>query len=49
MTIICNDDGQLEVQHWPPLPIDDTIEILDILKVSYNYSIRFDSSSISYH
>ncbi|CAF0853162.1 unnamed protein product [Rotaria sp. Silwood1] len=31
MTIICDDDGEFQIQHWPPLPIDDTVAILKIL------------------
>lgn len=32
MTILCNDEGILHIEHWPPLPIDDSMEIQQILK-----------------
>ena len=34
MTIVCDNDGKFQIQHWPPLPIDDTVAILKILEVS---------------
>jgi hypothetical protein len=34
MTIVCDEDGKFQIQHWPPLPIDDSVAILQILKVS---------------
>jgi hypothetical protein len=33
MTIVCDDDGKFQIIHWPPLPIDDSIAILQILEV----------------
>lgn len=33
MTILCDEHGKLQIQHWPPLPIDDTISISKILEV----------------
>jgi len=33
MTISCDDEGIFHVDHWPPLPIDDTVEVQQILKV----------------
>ncbi|CAF5146362.1 unnamed protein product, partial [Rotaria magnacalcarata] len=32
MTILCDDDGKFQIQHWPPLPIDDTIAVSKILE-----------------
>ncbi|CAF1025919.1 unnamed protein product [Rotaria sordida] len=32
MTIVCDDDGKFQIQHWPPLPIDDTVAVLKILE-----------------
>ncbi len=37
MMIICDDNGKFQVQHWPPLPIDDSIAISQILEVSDLY------------
>ena len=33
MTILCDEDGKFEIQHWPPLCIDDTVAISKILEV----------------
>lgn len=33
MTILCDEQGTLQIQHWPPLPIDDTVAISQILEV----------------
>ncbi len=33
MTIVCDEDGKFQIQHWPPLPIDDSVVILQILDV----------------
>jgi hypothetical protein len=33
MTIVCDENGKFEIQHWPPLPIDDSVAILQILNV----------------
>jgi hypothetical protein len=33
MTIGCNEDGKFQIQHWPPLPVDDAVEVLQILEV----------------
>lgn len=33
MTIQCDEEGKLQIQHWPPLPIDDTVAISQILEV----------------
>ncbi|CAF3486334.1 unnamed protein product [Rotaria socialis] len=32
MTILCDNDGKFQIQHWPPLPIDDTIAVSKILE-----------------
>ncbi|CAF0747923.1 unnamed protein product [Adineta ricciae] len=32
MTIICDDEGKFQIQHWPPLPVDDSIAIMNILQ-----------------
>ncbi|CAF4191122.1 unnamed protein product [Rotaria sp. Silwood2] len=32
MTIICDDNGKYQIQHWPPLPIDDSVAILKVLE-----------------
>jgi len=33
MTIVCDDDGKFQIIHWPPLPVEDSIAILQILEV----------------
>lgn len=33
MTILCDEDGKFHIQHWPPLPVDDSVAVLEILKV----------------
>jgi len=33
MTIVCDDDGKFQIIHYPPLPIEDSIAILQILEV----------------
>jgi hypothetical protein len=33
MTIACNEEGKFQIQHWPPLPVDDSVAILEILEV----------------
>lgn len=33
MTIVCDDEGKFQIIHWPPLPIGDSIAILQILEV----------------
>ncbi len=33
MTIICDENGKFRIQHWPPLPVDDSVAILEILEV----------------
>jgi len=40
MTILCNEDGKLQIQHWPPLPIDDSVAIPQILEVRIVFSSR---------
>ncbi|UJR25327.1 hypothetical protein I4U23_006678 [Adineta vaga] len=32
MTIVCDDDGKFQIMHWPPLPIEDSVAILEILE-----------------
>ncbi|CAF2044531.1 unnamed protein product [Rotaria magnacalcarata] len=32
ITILCDDDGKFQISHWPPLPIEDSVAILDILE-----------------
>lgn len=34
LTILCDEDGRFQIEHWPPLPIDDCVEILQIFKVN---------------
>ena len=33
MTIVCDDDGKFQIIHWPPLPIEDSVAILQLLEV----------------
>jgi len=33
MTILCDNEGKFQIQHWPPLPIDDSVAILRIVEV----------------
>lgn len=33
MTIVCDDDGKFQIIHWPPLPVEDSVAILQILEV----------------
>jgi hypothetical protein len=33
MTIQCDNEGKFQIQHWPPLPIDDSVAILRIVQV----------------
>ena len=37
MTIICDDDGKFQIIHWPPLSIEDSVAILQILEVKLIY------------
>ena len=39
MTIICDDEGKFQIQHWPPLPVDDSIAIMNILQVRASFFI----------
>ncbi|CAF1028589.1 unnamed protein product [Rotaria sordida] len=32
MTILCDDDGKFQIIHWPPLPVEDSVAILQILE-----------------
>lgn len=32
MTIVCDDDGKFQIIHWPPLPIEDSVTILQVLE-----------------
>ncbi|CAF4897234.1 unnamed protein product, partial [Rotaria sp. Silwood1] len=32
MTILCDDDGKFQIIHWPPLPIEDSVAILQIVE-----------------
>ncbi|CAF4343598.1 unnamed protein product, partial [Adineta steineri] len=34
MTIVCDDDGKFQIIHWPPLPVEDSVAILQILEKS---------------
>lgn len=34
MGIACDDDGKLQINHWPPLAVEDSVPILQILDVS---------------
>ncbi|UJR23584.1 hypothetical protein I4U23_026573 [Adineta vaga] len=34
MTILCDDNGKFQIQHWPPLPVDDSVVIMKILEKS---------------
>ncbi|CAF4745146.1 unnamed protein product [Rotaria sp. Silwood2] len=40
MTIICDDNGKYQIQHWPPLPIDDSVAILKVLEVRIFFDLR---------
>jgi len=31
-SIVCDDEGQFSIHHWPPLPIDDSVSIQQILQ-----------------
>jgi hypothetical protein len=33
MSIHCDDEGKFTINHWPPLPIDDSVIILQMLQV----------------
>ena len=33
MTIQCDDEGKFQIIHWPPLPVEDSVTILQILDV----------------
>ena len=33
MTILCDDEGKFQIIHWPPLPVGDSIVILQLLDV----------------
>ena len=33
MTIVCDDDGKFQIVHWPPLPVEDSVAILQISEV----------------
>jgi hypothetical protein len=33
MMIVSDDDGKFQIIHWPPLPIEDSVAILQILEV----------------
>jgi hypothetical protein len=39
MTIVCDDDGKFQIIHYPPLPIEDSIAILQILEVEKCFSL----------
>ena len=41
MTIVCDDSGCFQIQHWPPLPIDDTVAISKILEVRIDLNLFF--------
>jgi hypothetical protein len=42
MTIVCDDDGKFQIIHYPPLPIEDSIAILQILEVEkQSFFLRF--------
>ncbi|CAF0742948.1 unnamed protein product [Adineta ricciae] len=32
MTIVCDDEGKFQIIHWPPLPIEDSVAILQLLE-----------------
>ncbi|CAF0807683.1 unnamed protein product [Adineta steineri] len=34
MTVVCDDDGKFQIIHWPPLPVEDSVAILQILEKS---------------
>lgn len=34
MTIVCDDEGKFQIIHWPPLPVGDSVAILQLLEVS---------------
>lgn len=36
MTIVCDDDGKFQINHWPPLPVEDSVAILQIIEVKIN-------------
>ncbi|CAF2842556.1 unnamed protein product [Rotaria sp. Silwood2] len=46
MTIICDDNGKYQIQHWPPLPIDDSVAILKVLEVRIFFDLLEIDSSI---
>jgi hypothetical protein len=39
MTIACDENGKFQIQHWPPLPVDDSVAILQILEVRINFKL----------
>ena len=44
MNIICDDDGKLHIIHWPPLSVEDSVAILQILEVWNPYSFYWFKS-----
>ena len=40
MTIVCDDEGKFQIIHWPPLPIEDSMEILQLIEVGEKTSVR---------
>ena len=33
MMVVCDDEGKFQIIHWPPLPVGDSIAILQLLEV----------------
>ncbi len=41
MTILCDNEGKFQIQHWPPLPINDSVAILRIVEVRIIFDTAF--------
>ena len=37
MTVTCDDDGKFHIKHSPPLPIEDSLAVMQLLEVGVSF------------